>query len=89
MKVKLNPMIKCLLASNHTEAQVGADLQRAYVYDIIYIIKFLVRGEMDMQHSIILTDRQTDNISNISVSNFIIMILRAFAVMRNVKFVCG
>lgn len=45
-----------------------------------------LRGvEMDMQYSIILTNKT----SAIGMSNFIIAILRAFAVMRNVKYVCG
>lgn len=40
---------------------------------------------MDMQYSIILTNKA----STMGMSNFIITILRAFAVMRNVKYVCG
>lgn len=44
---------------------------------------------MDMQYSIILTNKETNKTSTIGMSNFIIAILRAFAVIRNVKYVCG
>ncbi len=44
---------------------------------------------MDMQYSIILTNKQTNKTSTIGMSNFIIAILRAFAVMRNVQYVGG
>ena len=42
-----------------------------------------------MQYRVILTSKQTNKTSTIGMSNFIIAILGAFAVMRNVKYVGG